>query len=205
MSGLIGKKIGMTRVFSENGEHIPVTVIKAGPCFVTQIKTQEKDGYDAVQLGFEDVREKNVTKPRNGHFQKASVSPKRIIREFKPFAGDEVKLGAEVKVDIFTEGEKVTVSGTSIGRGFAGVMKRHNFAGAQMTHGQSDRQRSPGSIGQSSWPSKVFKGMRMAGRMGNDRVTISGLSVVKIDTEKNLLFVKGSVPGSKNGFLEIRK
>ncbi len=205
MSGLIGKKIGMTRVFSENGEHIPVTVIKAGPCFVTQIKTQEKDGYDAVQLGFEDVREKNVTKPRNGHFQKASVSPKRIIREFKPFAGDEVKLGAEVTVDIFTEGEKVTVSGTSIGRGFAGVMKRHNFAGAQMTHGQSDRQRSPGSIGQSSWPSKVFKGMRMAGRMGNDRVTISGLSVVKIDTEKNLLFVKGSVPGSKNGFLEIRK
>ena len=205
MSGLIGKKIGMTRVFSENGEHIPVTVIKAGPCFVTQIKTQEKDGYDAVQLGFEDVREKNVTKPRNGHFQKASVSPKRIIREFKPFAGDEVKLGAEVTVDVFTIGEKVTVSGTSIGRGFAGVMKRHNFAGAQMTHGQSDRQRSPGSIGQSSWPSKVFKGMRMAGRMGNDRVTISGLSVVKIDTEKNLLFVKGSVPGSKNGFLEIRK
>ena len=205
MSGLIGKKIGMTRVFSENGEHIPVTVIKAGPCFVTQIKTQEKDGYDAVQLGFEDVKEKNVTKPRNGHFQKASISPKRIIREFKPFAGDEVKLGAEVTVDIFTEGEKVTVSGTSIGRGFAGVMKRHNFAGAQMTHGQSDRQRSPGSIGQSSWPSKVFKGMRMAGRMGNDRVTISGLSVVKIDTEKNLLFVKGSVPGSKNGFLEIRK
>lgn len=205
MSGLIGKKIGMTRVFSENGEHIPVTVIKAGPCFVTQIKTQEKDGYDAVQLGFEDVKEKNVTKPRNGHFQKASISPKRIIREFKPFAGDEVKLGAEVTVDIFIEGEKVTVSGTSIGRGFAGVMKRHNFAGAQMTHGQSDRQRSPGSIGQSSWPSKVFKGMRMAGRMGNDRVTISGLSVVKIDTEKNLLFVKGSVPGSKNGFLEIRK
>ena len=205
MSGLIGKKIGMTRVFSKDGEHIPVTVIKAGPCFVTQIKTQEKDGYDAVQLGFEDVKEKNVTKPRNGHFQKASVSPKRIIREFKPFAGDEVKLGAEVTVNIFTEGEKVTVSGTSIGRGFAGVMKRHNFAGAQMTHGQSDRQRSPGSIGQSSWPSKVFKGMRMAGRMGNDRVTISGLSVVKIDTEKNLLFVKGSVPGSKNGFLEIRK
>ena len=178
MSGLIGKKIGMTRVFSENGEHIPVTVIKAGPCFVTQIKTQEKDGYDAVQLGFEDVREKNVTKPRNGHFQKASVSPKRIIREFKPFAGDEVKLGAEVTVDIFTEGEKVTVSGTSIGRGFAGVMKRHNFAGAQMTHGQSDRQRSPGSIGQSSWPSKVFKGMRMAGRMGNDRVTKSKKSFI---------------------------
>ena len=205
MSGLIGKKIGMTRVFSEDGEHIPVTVIKAGPCFVTQIKTQEKDGYDAVQLGFEDVKEKNVTKPRSGHFQKASVSPKRFLCEFKPFANDEVKLGSEVKVDIFSEGEIVTVSGTSKGRGFAGVMKRHNFSGAQMTHGQSDRQRSPGSIGQSSWPSKVFKGMRMAGRMGNDRVTISGLAVVKIDSEKNLLFIKGSVPGSKNGYLEIRK
>ena len=205
MSGLIGKKIGMTRVFSAEGEHIPVTVIQAGPCFVTQIKTQKKDGYDAVQLGFDDVKEKNVTKPRKGHFQKASVSPKRVVREFMPFAGEEVQLGAEVTVGIFQEGEKVTVSGTSKGRGFAGVMRRHNFSGAQMTHGQSDRQRSPGSIGQSSWPSKVFKGMRMGGRMGNDRVTINGLSVVKVDAEKNLLFIKGSVPGSKNGYLEIRK
>lgn len=205
MSGIIGKKIGMTRIFSDQGIHIPVTVVQAGPCFVTQIKTHEKDGYDAIQLGFEDVKEKNVNNPRKGHFQKASVSPKRVLSEFKPFAMDEVRLGAEVTVDIFSEGDLVTVSGTSKGRGFAGVMKRHNFHGAQMTHGQSDRQRSPGSIGQSSWPSRVIKGMRMAGRMGNDRVTIKGLTVVKKDTEKGLLFIKGSVPGPRNGYLEIYK
>jgi large subunit ribosomal protein L3 len=205
MSGLIGKKIGMTRIFSEQGEHIPVTVVEAGPCYVTQIKTLEKDGYEAIQLGFEDAREKNVNKPLKGHFQKASVPGKKVLREFKPFVNEEVEVGKEFTVSIFEEGDKVTITGKSKGRGFAGVMKRHNFAGAQITHGQSDRQRSPGSIGQSSYPSKVFKGMRMAGRMGNDRVTISGLTVVKVDPEKNLLFIKGSVPGARNGYVEIRK
>jgi|AVFP01.1.fsa_nt_gi large subunit ribosomal protein L3 len=205
MSGLIGKKIGMTRLFSETGEHIPVSVIEAGPCFVTQVKTQEKDGYQAVQLGFEDVKDKNVAKPLKGHFQKASVTAKRVLVEFMPFANKEVQPGDEVGVDIFAEGEVVAISGTSKGRGFAGVMKRHNFSGAQITHGQSDRQRAPGSIGQSSYPSRVFKGMRMAGRMGNDRVTIKGLQVVKIDKENNLLFVKGSIPGARNGIVEIRK
>jgi large subunit ribosomal protein L3 len=179
MSGLIGKKIGMTRLFSETGEHIPVSVIEAGPCFVTQVKTQEKDGYQAVQLGFEDVKDKNVAKPLKGHFQKASVTAKRVLVEFMPFANKEVQPGDEVGVDIFAEGEVVAISGTSKGRGFAGVMKRHNFSGAQITHGQSDRQRAPGSIGQSSYPSRVFKGMRMAGRMGNDRVTIKGTSGCK--------------------------
>jgi large subunit ribosomal protein L3 len=205
MSGLIGKKIGMTRLFSETGEHIPVSVIEAGPCFVTQVKTQEKDGYQAVQLGFEDVKDKNVAKPLKGHFQKASVTAKRVLVEFMPFANKEVQPGDEVGVDIFAEGEVVAISGTSKGRGFAGVMKRHNFSGAQITHGQSDRQRAPGSIGQSSYPSRVFKGMRMAGRMGNYRVTIKGIQVVKIDKENNLLFVKGSIPGARNGIVEIRK
>ena len=205
MNGLIGKKIGMTRIFSEGGEHIPVTVVQAGPCYVTQLKTLENDGYEAVQLGFEDVKDKYVNKPRIGHFQKASVSPKRILREFKPFAKDEANIGKEITVDIFEIGDKVTITGTSKGHGFAGVMKRHNFAGAQITHGQSDRQRSPGSIGQSSWPSRVFKGMKMPGRMGNDRVTIPGLVIVKVDAEQNLLFVKGSVPGARNGYVEIRK
>jgi large subunit ribosomal protein L3 len=205
MSGIIGKKIGMTRLFSETGEHVPVTVIAAGPCAVTQVKTQATDGYDAVQLGFDDVREKLVSKPRKGHFQKASVAPKRILVEFMPFADKEVKAGSEITVDIFSQGDKVTISGTSKGRGFAGVMRRHNFSGAQITHGQSDRQRAPGAIGQSSYPSRVFKGTRMGGRMGNDRVTIKGLQVVKVDAENNLLMVKGSVPGARNSYLEIRK
>jgi large subunit ribosomal protein L3 len=205
MSGIIGKKIGMTRLFSETGEHVPVTVIAAGPCAVTQVKTQATDGYDAVQLGFDDVREKLVSKPRKGHFQKASVAPRRILVEFMPFADKEVKAGSEITVDIFSPGDKVTISGTSKGRGFAGVMRRHNFSGAQITHGQSDRQRAPGAIGQSSYPSRVFKGTRMGGRMGNDRVTIKGLQVVKVDAENNLLMVKGSVPGARNSYLEIRK
>jgi large subunit ribosomal protein L3 len=205
MSGIIGKKIGMTRLFSETGEHVPVTVIAAGPCAVTQVKTQATDGYDAVQLGFDDVREKLVSKPRKGHFQKASVAPKRILVEFMPFADKEVKAGSEITVDIFSQGDKVTISGTSKGRGFAGVMRRHNFSGAQITHGQSDRQRAPGAIGQSSYPSRVFKGTRMGGRMGNDRVTIKGLQVVKVDAENNLWMVKGSVPGARNSYLEIRK
>jgi large subunit ribosomal protein L3 len=205
MSGIIGKKIGMTRLFSETGEHVPVTVIAAGPCAVTQVKTQATDGYDAVQLGFDDVREKLVSKPRKGHFQKASVAPRRILVEFMPFADKEVKAGSEITVDIFSQGDKVTISGTSKGRGFAGVMRRHNFSGAQITHGQSDRQRAPGAIGQSSYPSRVFKGTRMGGRMGNDRVTIKGLQVVKVDAENNLLMVKGSVPGARNSYLEIRK
>jgi large subunit ribosomal protein L3 len=205
MSGIIGKKIGMTRLFSETGEHVPVTVIAAGPCAVTQVKTQATDGYDAVQLGFDDVREKLVSKPRKGHFQKASVAPKRILVEFMPFADKEVKAGSEITVDIFSQGDKVTISGTSKGRGFAGVMRRHNFSGAQITHGQSDRQRAPGAIGQSSYPSRVFKGTRMGGRMGNDRVTIKGLQVVKVDAENNLLMVKGSGPGARNSYLEIRK
>ncbi|NOX36113.1 MAG: 50S ribosomal protein L3 [Calditrichaeota bacterium] len=205
MSGLIGKKIGMTRIFDEEGNVVPVTVIQAGPCYVTQIKTVERDGYEAIQLGFDIKKEKNTTKPLLGHFKKANVPPLRKLKEFPPFKDREVKLGDVITVDIFQPGEIVKVSGTSKGRGFAGVVKRHGFGGGPKTHGQSDRLRAPGSIGQSSFPSKVFKGMRMAGHMGNKRVSVLGLKVIKVDPEKNLLFVKGAVPGARNNYVEIYK
>ncbi len=205
MNGILGKKIGMTQVFDATGKVIPVTIVEAGPCKVTQVKTVEKDGYSAVQLGFDEKKRKNTTKPLKGHFKNANTEPLRRLKEFR-LSEDVPSLGDEVKVDIFSVGDSIRVSGKSIGKGFAGVIKRHGFAGVGgATHGQSDRARAGGSIGQSAYPSKVIKGMKMPGHYGNVRKTISGLKVVKVDTERNLLFVSGAVPGSVNGYLEIRK
>ena len=203
MSGLLGKKIGMTRIFDEVGNTIPVTVLEAGPCYVTQIKTEEKDGYSAVQLGFGEKKEKNVTNPVLGHLKKAGTKPLRKIKEFSSFLDKELKPGDEVKVDIFSPGDRVKITGISKGRGFTGVMKRHNFSGGPVSHGQSDRLRAPGSLGQSSYPSRVHKGLTMAGRMGNKQVSLPSVTVVKVDPEKNLLFVKGGVPGARNSYVEI--
>ncbi|RCK77506.1 MAG: LSU ribosomal protein L3p (L3e) [Ignavibacteriae bacterium] len=196
----------MTSIFDEHGEVIPCTIIEAGPCFVTQIKTKENDGYDAIQLGFEDKKPTRVTKPLLGHFERAGIPPKKVLREFKGFDVSNFKLGDVIKVEnIFSKGDIVSVSGNSKGRGFQGVVKRHHFGGGSVTHGQSDRVRAPGSIGGSSYPSRVFKGQRMAGRMGNKRTTIKNLKVVQIIPESNLLLVKGSVPGHINCYLEIHK
>jgi|TARA_Y100000991_G_scaffold176963_1_gene139077 large subunit ribosomal protein L3 len=204
MAGIIGKKIGMTSVYSAEGKNLPCTIIEAGPCVVTQIKTQEKDGYESVQLGFEDKKEKNTPKAMLGHFSKAKTTPKRKIVEFKGL--NEVNLGDSVTVDQFQEGEFVDVVGTSKGKGFQGVVKRHNFGGVgQATHGQHNRMRAPGSIGAASYPARVFKGMKMGGRMGGDRVKSINLEVLKIVPEKNLLIVKGSVPGSKGSYLIVEK
>jgi large subunit ribosomal protein L3 len=203
MGGLLGKKIGMTRVFDELGNTIPVTVLEAGPCYITQVKTEETDGYSAIQMGFEEKKEKNVTKPVLGHLKKAGKGSLRKIKEFSGFEDKELKVGDEIKVDIFKPGDRVKVSGLSKGRGFTGVMKRHNFGGGQVSHGQSDRLRAPGSLGQSSYPSRVFKGQKMAGQMGNKRVSVLNLTVVKVDPEKNLLFVKGGIPGARNSYVEI--
>ncbi|MDE3059072.1 MAG: 50S ribosomal protein L3 [Bacteroidota bacterium] len=206
MSGLLGKKIGMTSVYDENGISIPCTVIEAGPCYVTQIRTKERDGYEAVQLGFDEKPERLLTKPLQGHFAKANTKALRLLREFRNFNPSELKIGAEVKVDVFAKGDKVSVTAKSKGRGFQGVVKRHHFSGVGMaTHGQSDRVRAPGSIGASSYPSRVFRGMRMAGRMGFENVTVKNLVVVKVIPESNLLLVKGSIPGAKNTYVEIRK
>ena len=204
MAGIIAKKIGMTSVYSAEGKNLPCTIIEAGPCVVTQIKTQEKDGYKSVQLGFEDKKEKNTPKAMLGHFSKAKTTPKRKIVEFKGL--NEVNLGDSVTVDQFQEGEFVDVVGTSKGKGFQGVVKRHNFGGVgQATHGQHNRMRAPGSIGAASYPARVFKGMKMGGRMGGDRVKSINLEVLKIVPEKNLLIVKGSVPGSKGSYLIVEK
>jgi large subunit ribosomal protein L3 len=203
MSGLLGKKIGMTRIFDELGNSIPVTVLHAGPCYVTQIKTEKKDGYDAVQLGFEEKKEKNVTKPILGHLKKAGTQPLRKIKEFPAFPDKELKPGDEVKVNIFRPGDILKITGLSKGRGFTGVVKRHNFRGGPVSHGQSDRLRAPGSLGQSSYPSRVYKGMKMAGHMGNKQVSLPSVTVVKVDPEKNLLFVKGGIPGARNSYVEI--
>lgn len=205
MSGLLGKKIGMTRIFDDSGNSIPVTVLEVGPCYVTQVKTVENDGYRAVQLGFGEKKEKNTTRPVLGHLNKANVPPVRHLKEFPLLVTDEVKPGDVLKADMFAEGDVVKVKGFSKGRGFAGVMKRHGFGGGQQTHGQSDRLRAPGSIGQSSYPSKVLKGIKMGGRMGNKLVTVKGVSVVRVDAENNLLFVQGAVPGARNGYVEIYK
>ncbi len=203
MSGLLGKKIGMTRIWDEAGTTIPVTIIEAGPCYVTDIKTEEKDGYSAIQLGFGVKKEKNVNKPTAGHFKRSEVKPLRFLKEFNSPSGSELKLGDELKVDIFKPGDKVKVTGFSKGRGFAGVVKRHGFRGGPVSHGQSDRLRAPGSLGQSSYPSRVYKGLKMAGHLGNKRVSQRGMTIVKIDAEKNLLFIKGSVPGARNSYLEV--
>ncbi len=203
MAGILGLKVGMTQIFDNDGLVVPVTVIKAGPCYVTQIKTKEKDGYNAVQLAFYDAKEKRVTKPLKGHFEKAGVSPKRFLVEFDFGEDHGLKVGDELKVDILKEGTQVKVSGTSKGKGFQGVVKRHHFNGGPKTHGQSDRWRAPGSLGQSSYPSRVFKGLRMAGRMGGKRSTLKNVKVVKVDAENNLLFLKGAVPGARNSLVEI--
>jgi 50S ribosomal protein L3 len=205
MSGIIGKKIGMTSLFDESGKNIPCTVIQAGPCSVLQVRTIENDGYSAVQLGFDDKSEKNVGKALAGHFKKAGSTPKAKLVEFRN-GFENVSLGDEVKVNLFAEGEFVDVTGTSKGKGFQGVVKRHGFGGVmQATHGQHNRLRAPGSIGAGSDPSRVFKGMRMAGRMGGKQVTVQNLQVLKVDEEQNLLVVKGAVPGAKNSYVIIRK
>ena len=196
MAGIIGKKIGMTSVYSAEGKNLPCTIIEAGPCVVTQIKTQDKDGYESVQLGFDDKKEKNTPKAMLGHFSKAKTTPKRKIVEFKGI--QDVTLGDAVTVEQFQEGEFVDVAGTSKGKGFQGVVKRHGFGGVgQATHGQHNRMRAPGSIGAASYPSRVFKGMKMAGRTGGERVKMINLQILKVIPEKNILIVKGSVPGSK--------
>jgi len=205
MPGLLGKKIGMTSVFSADGKNVPCTVIEVGPCVVTQVKTVEKDGYDALQLGFEEKKEKHTTQPMMGHFKAAGVKPQRHLAEFKGFNG-EYKLGDTITVDLFTDNDFVDVVGTSKGKGFQGVVKRHGFGGVgQSTHGQHNRLRAPGSIGACSYPAKVFKGMRMAGQMGNERVTVQNLQVVKVLPEHNVLMIKGSIPGSKGSIVLIEK
>jgi large subunit ribosomal protein L3 len=205
MSGLIGKKIGMTSVFSVEGINIPCTVIEAGPCPVTQIRTVEKDGYSAIQLGFEEKKEKHATKPEIGHCKKAGTSPKKKFAEFDGF-GDNVKLGDVVLVDLFEPSSFVDISGISKGKGFQGVVGRHGFGGVgQSTHGQHNRLRAPGSVGASSYPSRVFRGMRMAGRTGGNKVTVQNIEVLKVIPENNLLIVKGSVPGANGSYLIITK
>jgi large subunit ribosomal protein L3 len=202
MPGLLGKKIGMTSVFSADGKNVPCTVIEVGPCVVTQVKTIEKDGYEALQLGFVEKKDKHTTKPMAGHFKKAGVKPQRYLAEFK-FDGEH-KAGEEFTVELLNDVEFVDVIGTSKGKGFQGVVKRHGFGGVgQTTHGQDDRQRAPGSIGACSYPAKVFKGMRMAGQMGSKRCTAQNLQVIKVLPENNLLMVKGSVPGSKGSIVII--
>ena len=205
MSGIIGKKIGMTSVYDDSGKNIPCTVIEAGPCVITQIKTSVTDGYNALQLAFDDQKESRVNKPKMGHFNKANTNPKRKLVEFRGFEG-EYNLGDSISVDIFEEGEYVDIAGTSKGKGFQGVVKRYNFRGVgDATHGQHNRMRAPGSIGAASYPARVFKGMRMAGQMGNQRVKATNLQVIKVFPEKNLLLVKGSVPGSKNSYVIVEK
>jgi large subunit ribosomal protein L3 len=205
MSGIIGKKVGMTSIFDAEGKNIPCTVIEAGPCVVTQVKTEEKDGYSSIQLGYDEAKEKNVTQPLKGHYAKANTTPKRKLVEFDEF-GNDVTLGDVVTVSIFSEGEFVDVVGTSKGKGFQGVVKRHGFAGVGgQTHGQHNRMRAPGSLGASSWPSRVFKGMRMAGRKGGDRVKIQNLQILKVYAEQNLVVVSGSVPGAKGSYVIIDK
>ena len=205
MSGLIGKKIGMTSVFGANGKYLPCTIIEAGPCVVTQVKTNEKDGYSALQLSFDEKKEKHTSSAMKGHFELAKTTPKRKVVEFRTFEEGK-NLGDVITADLFAEGDFVDVVGTSKGKGFQGVVKRHGFSGVgEASHGQHDRQRAPGSIGGSSYPSRVFKGMRMGGRMGGDKVTIQNLQVLKVIPEHNLILIKGSVPGAKGSIVIINK
>jgi large subunit ribosomal protein L3 len=205
MKGLLGKKLGMTQIFDEQGEVVPVTVIEAGPCYVTQKKTLERDGYMAVQLGFEEAKPSRLNKPKLGHLAKYDLPPLRYLREFRVSDHGDLSEGQKLDVSVFEVGDRVDVVGTSKGRGFAGVVKRHGFGGGPKTHGQSDRLRAPGAISSGSTPGRVFKGLRMAGRMGNNRVTVQNLEVVLVDPERNLLAVKGAVPGARNGLLIIRE
>ena len=204
MPGLIGKKIGMTSIFSEEGKNIPCTILEVGPCKVTQVKTEEIDGYNAIQLGFADQKESRVSKAALGHFKKADSTPLKKLIEFP--ADSDVVLGDVVNVEIFEEGDFVTVTGTSKGKGFQGVVKRHNFRGVgDATHGQHNRLRAPGSIGAASYPARVFKGMRMAGQMGNERVKVENLQVLRVLADKNMIVVKGAVPGANNSYIIIEK
>lgn len=205
MKGIIGKKVGMTQVFDESGNAVPVTVIEAGPCYVTQIRTSDRDGYTAIQVGFAETKPRRLTQGQLGHLRRNNLPALRFLREFRIRDNDlDVEEGQEIKVDVFEQGELVDVIGTSKGRGFAGTIKRHNFKRQPKTHGQSDRERAPGSVGMCATPGRTLKGQRMAGRMGNQRTTIKNLEVVVIDPERNLLAVKGSVPGARDGLVMIR-
>jgi len=207
MAAILGKKLGMTQVFTEDGERVPLTVIEAGPCHVTAIRSEERDGYSAVQLAFDEVPERKLSKAELGHLKKADAPPSRTLVEFRDvefkFEGDELKLGDKITVDQFEAGQKVKVSGIAIGKGFQGTVKRHGFGRGPVSHG-SHNVRAPGSIGASAWPARVFKGMRMPGRMGGKRITQKGLEIFEVDGERNLLLVRGSVPGPRNGTVEVR-
>jgi len=205
MKGILGRKVGMTQVFDEKGEVVPVTVIEAGPCFVTQVKTPERDGYAAIQLGFQEVKPRRLTRPQLEHLRKNKLPPLRYLREIRVKDISQYEEGQKIRVSIFEVGDHVDVTGISKGKGFAGVVKRHGFGGGPKTHGQSDRHRAPGSIGAGTTPGRILKGLRMAGHMGNARVTVQNLEVVLVDPERNLLAVKGAVPGARNGLLIIRE
>jgi len=205
MDGLLGKKMGMAGVFTETGELVPVTVLEVGPCYVTDIRSEEKNGYDAVQIGFKEKKEKRTTKPLKGQFERANTKSLHILKEFMGKPPEGVELGSEINADFFKPGDVVSVTSKSKGKGSAGVVKRHKFAGGPKTHGQSDRHRTPGSIGASATPSRVFKGMRMAGQMGNKRVTVKNLRIVRVNSETNIVMIKGAIPGANGSYVEIRK
>jgi large subunit ribosomal protein L3 len=206
MKGLIGKKLGMTSVFTDDGASVPCTLIEAGPCYITAVKTKENDGYSAVQLGFEERKEKRLAKPQVKNFKKKNLPVLRFLKEVRDYENiEDLKVGDVLKADLFKEGDTVKVTAKSKGKGFQGVVRRHGFGGGSSTHGQSDRQRAPGSIGASSYPSRVFKGQRMAGRMGGDQITVRNLKIIKIIPESNLLLVKGAIPGAISGLVEIYK
>ncbi|GLZ12319.1 50S ribosomal protein L3 [Actinomadura sp. NBRC 104425] len=202
--GVLGEKLGMTQVFDDEGRIVPVTVVQAGPCVVTQIRTQDRDGYSAVQLGYGQIDPRKVNKPRTGHFEKAGVTPRRYLAEIRTDDASEYELGQEITVTVFEAGQKVDVTGTSKGKGTAGVMKRHGFGGLGASHGTQRKHRSPGSIGGCATPGRVFKGLRMAGRHGNARTTVQNLTIHAIDPEKNLLLIKGAVPGPNGGLVMVR-
>ena len=205
MRGLIGKKIGMTRIFNEDGAMVPVTVVQAGPCVITQVKNLEKDGYEAIQVGYLSREPKHTSKPMQGHFDRSGVRPKKVLLEFEKVPGFDYKVGQSFHVGIFNQGDIVRIYGKSKGKGFTGVIKRHNFARQKKTHGTGHTERAPGSIGQASDPSRVFPGMRMAGRHGNKKVTIDNLEIVKVSKGNNQILIKGSVPGAKDGLVVITK
>lgn len=204
MKNILGRKIGMTQIFRENGEVVPVTVVEAGPLYVVQKKTVEKDGYNAIQVGFENVKEKKINRPTKGHFDKGNVEYKKYLREFRVENPEEFQIGQEIKVNVFAEGDKVDVIGISKGKGTQGVIKRHGFGRGRETHG-SKFHRMPGGMGASAYPGKVFKGHRMGGRMGNERVTVQNLEVVRVDVDKNLILIRGAIPGAKKGLVTIKE
>lgn len=205
VDALLGKKVGMTSVYTEDGTLVPVTVLEVGPCVVTQVKTMDKDGYTALQLGFDDRKPKNVTKPLRGHYEKAGTSPKFFLQEVGWDGEGDIEAGATLTVELFADEKSLDIIGTTKGRGFQGVVKRHGFAGGLATHGQGDRHRAPGSIGQSASPARTLKGMRMPGRMGGTRRTVRNLKVVRVDQERNAILVRGAVPGHRNGYVIIRR